>query len=221
MNKNILPLLMCILSVCYCVETSYKPLQCQVRDPRYWYLAAELTIGLNYNITSTIQGECHMEYNYIDRNARITLTGYGLRITMDIINTDQRFVGAAEGIGENNKLSVLLFTTEKLYKISHNISLTITCLEYNCGNTWYKNNKLSEAIHHRSVCDITINGSCVRCVSIFMDPLNTHSFYYQGKYITNNYEYNQRGTYGVAFGDDTIACLTNIDKIRYDICYRQ
>ncbi|AST09387.1 NFkB inhibitor [Murmansk poxvirus] len=218
---NSILLLICLLSVGYAVENTYKPLQCPAKNPRYWYLAAEITIGLDYNVISTIPGECHMVDSYVNRNAMIVLTGYGLEIKMTINDTDQKFVGAAEGIAKNNKLSILLFTTQRLDHVQHNISLTITCLEYNCGTVRYKD-MLSEAMKHITDCDITINGNCIKCVNLYMDPIDP-GFHHQGKYIIFNNDYDKRGSYGITFENQNPLedCFIKLDDINYDICYRE
>ncbi|WWS33161.1 hypothetical protein VARV_2-63_029 [Variola virus] len=163
-----------------------------------------------------------MSESYIDRNANIVLTGYGLEINMTIMDTDQRFVAAAEGVGKDNKLSVMLFTTQRLDKVHHNISVIITCMEMNCGTTKY-NSDLPESIHHKSSCDITINGSCVTCVNLETDPtkINPHYLHPKDKYLYHNSKYGMRGSYGVTFIDELNQCLLDIKELSYDICYRE
>ncbi|AGY98858.1 CPXV040 protein [Cowpox virus] len=216
-----LVLLFCAVSLGYSAE--YKNTICPPRqDYRYWYFAAELTIGVNYDINSTIMGECHMSESYIDRNANIVLTGYGLEINMTIMDTDQRFVAAAEGVGKDNKLSVLLFTTQRLDKVHHNISVIITCMEMNCGTTKHEI-ELPESIHKSSSCDITINGSCVTCVNLETDPtkINPHYLHPNDKYLYHNSEYGMHGSYGVTFIDELNQCFLDIKEVSYDICYRE
>ncbi|AST09586.1 NFkB inhibitor [NY_014 poxvirus] len=218
MNFVIL-LLICLHSVGYSTKDIYTPLQCPAKNPRYWYLAAELTIGLDYNIVPTID-ECYMINTYINKDATATLRGYGIEINITIKDTDQKFVGAVEGVTKDNKVSVLLFTTQRLDTIQHNISLTITCLEYNCGTVKYKD-ELSEAIKHITECDITINGSCIKCVNVYMDPIyNTDFFFPKDKFVTYNTNYDKRGSYGVTFEnqDPLKDCFIKLDNISYEIC---
>ncbi|AKJ93661.1 nfkb inhibitor [Raccoonpox virus] len=212
-------LLFCVISLGY---SEYKDTQCPSRsDYRYWYFAAELTIGVNYDI-KTIMGECHMYENYTGRDANIGLTGYGLQINMTIYDTDQRFVAAAEGVGEDNKLSVLLFTTQRLDKLQHNISVTITCTEMNCGTTKY-DSELTEAMNHETECAITINGSCVKCVDLRMDPININPKFVHpvDKFLYRNSDYASQGSYGVTFKDELNSCFLDIKNVSYDICYRE
>ncbi|AOP31720.1 nfkb inhibitor [Volepox virus] len=212
-------LILCVLSLGY---SEYTDVQCPSRnDYRYWYFAAELTIGVNYDI-KTIIGECHIYENYTDRDANIGLTGYGLEINMTIHDTDQRFVAAAEGVGEDNKLSVLLFTTQRIDKLQHNISVTITCTEMNCGTMKY-NSELTEAMNHETECDITIYGSCVKCVNINMDPtkINQKFIHPKDKFLYKNSDHAKQGSYGVTFKDELNSCILNIKDVRYDICYRE
>ncbi|AFB76918.1 NFkB inhibitor [Cotia virus SPAn232] len=218
---SIIYLLFCVISLCY--SSDYQDMQCPTRSDnnyRYWYFATELTIGVNYNI-KTIVGECRITEGYVDRNANIVLSGYGLVINMTLTDTDQRFVAAAEGVGKDNKLSVLLFTSQRLDNKQHNISLTITCMEMNCGTTKF-NGSLPESMHHGSSCDITINGSCVTCVNLQMDPITiNHNFKYPSdKYLYKNHNYDGQGSYGLTFKDELNQCFLVIKEVSYDMCYR-
>ncbi|AGU99690.1 gp120-like protein [Myxoma virus] len=208
MTRYIIILLACLVATSSCTKQPKK----------YWYLAAELTIGLNRYV-ETVMGECHMKERYDNHTSTLILTGYGLMINVTITNVVQRFVAASAGAGDGNKLSIMLFTTHPLTKYS-DIDLTIMCLEE--GDVGTYTNQLPDSLHHNKDVSLTILGSCVTCVNMETNPLkvNPHFKHPIGMFMYDNTE-DTRGSYGVTFEDELNVCFLDIKKVSYDLCYRQ
>ncbi|AAF18030.1 gp154L [Rabbit fibroma virus] len=209
MSRYIIILLACLVTVSICTTSTKK----------YWYLAVELTIGLNRYV-ETIEGECHMKERYDNKTSTLILTGYGLMINITITNVTQRFVAASAGAGDGNKLSIMLFTTHPLTKYSK-IYLTITCLEPEDDVGTY-DNQLPDSLHRNNEVDITIFGSCITCVNLETNPLkvNPHFTHPISMFVHDNTA-DTRGSYGVTFEDELNVCFLDIKKVGYDLCYRQ
>ncbi|QHR82556.1 NFkB inhibitor [Brazilian porcupinepox virus 1] len=197
-------------------EHKYKRLLCNRKETKYWNIALEIIIGVNYPVRSFEPCSIITEKN--SNSSSIIIDGYGLKIEIILNDTSRRFLNAAIGV-DDDKVVVLVFSTQRLDKLYKNLSIEITCTDMNCGDINI-NSSLIEVINKYSICNLVVYGDCIYCVRVVTDPTNIE-LNTDDAFIIQNKNETQKGIHEIITSKTLLiySCDTKYyTSIQYTVC---